>query len=74
MTKTRFTWMIAAALLLCSAATSRAVSPGDTFNASNVSQIQDMISPGVKWCVEHGMPITVGEYKKIEMPKIASTR
>lgn len=69
MTKTRFAWMMAAALLLCSAATSRAVSPGDKFDASNVSQIQDMISPGVKWCVEHGMPITVGAYKKIEMPK-----
>ena len=69
MTKTRSAWMMAALLLLCSATTGRAVSPGEKFDASNVAQIQDMISPGVKWCVEHGMPITSGEHKKIEMPK-----
>ena len=43
--------------------------PGDKFNASNVAQIKDLISPGVQWCVEHGMPITVVETKSIELPK-----
>jgi len=69
MTKTRSAWIAAVLLMLCSPATSPAVSPGEKYDASNVAQIQDMISPGVKWCVEHGMPITIGEYKKIEMPK-----
>jgi len=45
------------------------VKPGDTFNASNVSQIKDLITPGVEWCVQHGMPIRIIETKKVEWPK-----
>ena len=45
------------------------VKPGDKFNASNVAQIKDLISPGVQWCVEHGMPITIAETKPIEIQK-----
>jgi len=45
------------------------VKPGDRFDASNVSQIKDLITPGVEWCVQHGMPIRVVETKKIEWPK-----
>jgi len=70
MTKTRsMTWMLGAACLLLSVGVSQAANPGDRIDASNVASIQDQISPGVKWCVERGMPITIGEYKKIEMPK-----
>ena len=62
--------VVAAALPLgAMSAHAASVQPGQKFNAANVSQIQDMISPGVKWCVEHGMPITTAEYKKIELPK-----
>jgi len=42
--------------------------PGDKFDASNVDQIRDMISPGVEWCVKHGMPITVVAPQSIEWP------
>jgi len=71
MTKTRSPLMLAvcAAALLLSVGVARAANPGDRFDAANVAQIKDLISPGVQWCVEHGMPITIGEYKKIEMPK-----
>src|SRR3954453_3460335 len=71
MTKTRTPWIFAAAgfVLLLTAGASHAINPGDKIDASSVGQIKDLISPGVQWCVEHGMPITIGEYKKIEMPK-----
>ncbi len=45
------------------------VKPGDRIDASNVAQAKDMISPGVQWCVEKGMPIRVGETKKVELPR-----
>ncbi len=44
------------------------VKPGEKFNAANVAQIKDLISPGVQWCVEHGMPITIAETKPIALP------
>jgi len=59
---------LAAGLLL--AGTARAdVKAGDKFDKSNVAQIKDLISPGVQWCVEHGMPIRIIDSKKIEWPK-----
>jgi hypothetical protein len=71
MTKTRSPWTFAAAglVLLLAAGPSLAVNPGDVINASNVAQVKDMISPGVQWCVDHGMTLTIAPYKKIEMPK-----
>ena len=45
------------------------VKPGDKITGANVEQIKDLISPGIEWCVEHGMPITIVETKQIEMPK-----
>jgi hypothetical protein len=71
MTKTRSPWIFAAAglVLLLTAGTSQAVNPGDKIDASSVAQVKDMISPGIQWMVEHGMPITVVASKKIEMPK-----
>lgn len=65
----RVSLLLAAMSLIAAPAGAASVQPGQKFNASNVSQIADMISPGVKWCVEHGMPITVSEYKKIEISK-----
>jgi Protein of unknown function (DUF1329) len=46
-----------------------AVKPGDVITASNVDTAGDMISPGVRWCVKHGMKITVVAPQKIELPK-----
>jgi hypothetical protein len=45
------------------------VRPGDRFDASNVAEIAELISPGVRWCVEHGMPITVTETRPIAPPE-----
>ncbi|MFM7736639.1 MAG: DUF1329 domain-containing protein, partial [Alphaproteobacteria bacterium] len=57
-------------LALCaSPALALNVQAGQKYDAKNVAQIADMISPGVKWCVEHGMPITITDYKKVEVPR-----
>ncbi len=45
------------------------VKPGDKIDASNVAQIKDLVSPGIEWLVQHGMPITVVETKPIPLPK-----
>ncbi|MFM7140988.1 MAG: DUF1329 domain-containing protein [Alphaproteobacteria bacterium] len=57
-------------LALCaSPALALNVQAGQKYDAKNLAQIADMISPGVKWCVEHGMPITITDYKKVEVPR-----
>lgn len=68
MTPIRSRWMLAVALLL-TASVSHAANPGERYDASNVDKIADLISPGVRWCVERGMPITIVETKSIAMPK-----
>ncbi len=51
-------------------ALAEAVPPvGTVITETNVSTVTDLISPVVQWCVHHGMQITVGPYKRIEMPK-----
>ena len=45
------------------------VKAGDVITAANVDQAKDLISPGIEWCVKHGWPIKVVDYKKIEWPK-----
>jgi hypothetical protein len=71
MTKTRSPFLFAAAglVLLLTAGASQAVNPGDKIDAAGVAQVKDMISPGIQWMVEHGMPMTIVASKKIEMPK-----
>ena len=45
------------------------VQPGDVINKTNVDKAKDLISPGVEWCVKHGMVLKVVPYKKIEWNK-----
>jgi hypothetical protein len=45
------------------------VKPGDVITAQNLSDARDMISPGVKWCVRHGMAIHVVAPQKIDLPQ-----
>lgn len=57
--------VIAAALAV--APSSRAdVQPGDVVTSANVDKVRDLISPGVEWCVRHGMTLKIVPYKKIE--------
>jgi hypothetical protein len=45
------------------------VKPGDVITKDNVADAGDMISPGVQWCVRHGMAIHVVAPQKIDLPK-----
>ena len=56
-------------LLLLPAASQAEPKPGDVIAAGNVDAAGDMISPGVRWCVKHGMSILVGQTQKIDLPK-----
>jgi len=46
------------------------VKPGDVITAANVDQAKDLISPGIEWCVKHGMPMKIVETKSIPWPKL----
>jgi hypothetical protein len=45
------------------------VQPGDVIAKANVDKITDLVSPGVQWCVRHGMVMKIVPYKKIEWDK-----
>jgi Protein of unknown function (DUF1329) len=63
-------WLVLLVLLALAVAprASAEPKPGDRFGASNVAEIEKMISPGVAWCVQHGMPITITETQSIQAP------
>ncbi|HXJ33396.1 MAG TPA: DUF1329 domain-containing protein [Candidatus Eisenbacteria bacterium] len=71
MSDRRFIVTCAAALAICLRAlvATADVSPGDKINDSNVDKAKDLISPGLEWCIKHGLPITVVETKKVEWPR-----
>jgi hypothetical protein len=70
--RSRTAWL---ALLIGTAVTGLAlqvradVQPGDVITKDNVDKAKDLISPGVEWCVRHGMKMNVIPYKKIEWNK-----
>jgi hypothetical protein len=45
------------------------VAPGDKINEANVDKVKDLISPGLEWCIKHGLPLTIIEPKKVEWPR-----
>lgn len=45
------------------------VQPGDVITKANIEKIKDLVSPGVEWCVKHGMTMKIVPYKKIEWNK-----
>lgn len=68
--KTMSLALLATAVAVTYALPARAdVQPGDVVTKANVGQVKDSISPGVEWCVQHGMTMTIVPYKKIEWDK-----
>jgi hypothetical protein len=53
-------------LLACAAAARAEIAPGTVINKTNADQVKDLVSPGVLWCVQHGMAMKIVPYKKIE--------
>ncbi|MEW6268136.1 MAG: DUF1329 domain-containing protein [Thermodesulfobacteriota bacterium] len=60
--------LLLAALASASPVTAQQVRPGERFDASSVGRIAQLVSPGVRWCVEHGMPIRITETRSIPLP------
>jgi len=46
------------------------VSVGETIDKSSVAKIKGLVSPGVEWCVEHGMTMKIIAPKAIGWPKL----
>lgn len=72
----RFGWnrlvprLVAAAILLGGSASLADVAPGDVITKANVDKAKDLISPGIEWCVRHGMQMKIVPTKKIEWNKV----
>src|SRR5215204_2647255 len=47
------------------------VKAGDTVTKENMAKVgaEEFLTPAMKWYVEHGMPMKIIDYKKIEWPK-----
>ena len=61
--------LLAAAVLLGSSVSFADVAPGDIITKANVDKVKDLISPGLEWCVRHGMQMKIVPTKKIEWNK-----
>jgi len=44
------------------------VRPGDVIGPENVDNIHDLVSPGLEWCVKHGLPMRIVEPRAIQWP------
>jgi hypothetical protein len=57
---------VAASLAVAPPTAPADVAPGTVITAANADQVKDLVSPGVLWCVKHGMVMKIVPYKKIE--------
>lgn len=59
--------LLATAAAYAFASTARAeVQPGDVVTKDSVDKVRDLVSPGVEWCVKHGMTMKITPSKKVE--------
>ena len=59
--------LLASAVVATSAPRAGAdVRPGDVITKANVDAIKPLVSPGVEWCVNHGMRMRIVPYRKVE--------
>ena len=42
------------------------VEPGMKVNKANKDLVTDLVSPGIMWCLDHGMEMTIVPYQKVE--------
>jgi len=61
--------ILTTAIVLQGTPASADVKAGDVITKENVSLIQDLVSPAIKWCVERGMRMTIVDPKPITLPK-----
>jgi len=60
---------LAAASLVVAAAAQAQPAAGAVVNKANADSVKDFVSPGVMWCLNHGMAMKITPYKKIEWNK-----
>src|SRR5438876_1738522 len=65
----KFLLTVCAAALALSSQVRADVQPGDVITKANADKIKDLVSPGVEWCVKHGMQMKIVPYKKVEWDK-----
>jgi uncharacterized protein DUF1329 len=61
--------LVVAAAAMSALPASADVQPGDVITKSNVDKATSLVSPGIEWCVKHGMAMKIVPYKKIEWDK-----
>ena len=70
--------MLRVSLFVAAAAVGVALAPavmraqpaaGTEITKANADQVKDFVSPGVMWCLQHGMIMKIAPYKKIEWNK-----
>ena len=44
------------------------VVPGDVITKANAEKVKDLTSPGLYWCVQHGLPMRIIEHRDIKWP------
>ncbi len=45
------------------------VQPGDVISKTNIEKVKDFISPGVEWCLQHGMTMKILAPREVKLPK-----
>ena len=69
-----FAALMAAALILLTIPGFRGpvradVQPGDVIGREDTDKIRDLVSPGLEWCVKHGLPMRIVAPRAIEWPR-----
>lgn len=68
-TLVRLALLLGATLMAPTTSARADVQPGDVITKDNADKVKDLVSPGVEWCVRHGMTMKIVPYKKIEWNK-----
>jgi hypothetical protein len=45
------------------------VQPGDVISKANIEKVKDLVSPGVEWCLQHGMTMKIKAPREVKLPK-----
>jgi len=45
------------------------VRPGEVITKANADKVRDLVSPGVEWCITHGMAMKIVPYRKVQWDK-----
>jgi len=64
-----FGFVIASVVIVTCGSTLADVKPGDVIGKDNVNVVEDLVSPGIVWCIRHGLPMHIVEPKPVEWPK-----